>query len=82
LGWQISVLGAALAFGVAEESVARLYAAGVIPGLMIAVMIAAYVVWQRASSISARHSEGLSADRSMPEAERPVAESMAGGQKG
>jgi TRAP-type C4-dicarboxylate transport system permease large subunit len=57
LGWQISVLGAALAFGVAEESVARLYAAGVIPGLMIAVMIAAYVVWQRASSISARHSE-------------------------
>ena len=30
----------------AEESVARLYAAGVIPGLMIAVMIAAYVVWR------------------------------------
>jgi TRAP-type C4-dicarboxylate transport system permease large subunit len=49
LGWQISVLGAALAFGVAEESVARLYAAGVIPGLMIAVMIAAYVVWRAKS---------------------------------
>jgi len=30
----------------AEESVARLYAAGVIPGLMIAVMIAAYVIWR------------------------------------
>jgi C4-dicarboxylate transporter, DctM subunit len=30
----------------AEESVARLYAAGVLPGLMIAVMIAAYVVWR------------------------------------
>src|SRR6202012_5086471 len=30
----------------AEESVARLYAAGVIPGLMIAAMIAAYVVWR------------------------------------
>ena len=30
----------------AEESVARLYAAGVIPGLMIAVMIAAYVMWR------------------------------------
>jgi C4-dicarboxylate transporter, DctM subunit len=30
----------------AEESVARLYAAGVIPGLMIAVMIAGYVVWR------------------------------------
>jgi C4-dicarboxylate transporter DctM subunit len=30
----------------AEESVARLYAAGVIPGLMIAAMIALYVVWR------------------------------------
>jgi C4-dicarboxylate transporter, DctM subunit len=30
----------------AEESVARLYAAGVLPGLMIAGMIAAYVVWR------------------------------------
>jgi C4-dicarboxylate transporter, DctM subunit len=30
----------------AEESVARLYAAGVIPGLMIAAMLAAYVVWR------------------------------------
>jgi C4-dicarboxylate transporter DctM subunit len=30
----------------AEESVARLYAAGVIPGLMIAGMLAAYVVWR------------------------------------
>jgi C4-dicarboxylate transporter, DctM subunit len=30
----------------AEESVARLYAAGVIPGLMIAAMIAAYVMWR------------------------------------
>src|SRR3954452_25445953 len=31
---------------VAEESVARLYAAGVIPGLMIAAMIALYVMWR------------------------------------
>jgi len=30
----------------AEESVARLYAAGIIPGLMIAAMIAIYVVWR------------------------------------
>src|SRR5476649_963426 len=30
----------------AEESVARLYAAGVVPGLMIAVMIALYVMWR------------------------------------
>jgi len=30
----------------AEESVARLYAAGVFPGLMIAIMIAAYVMWR------------------------------------
>ena len=30
----------------AEESVARLYAAGVIPGLMIAAMIALYVMWR------------------------------------
>src|SRR6266516_5260443 len=30
----------------AEESVARLYAAGVIPGLMIAAMLAVYVVWR------------------------------------
>jgi len=30
----------------AEESVARLYAAGVVPGLMIAAMIALYVVWR------------------------------------
>ena len=30
----------------AEESVARLYAAGVIPGLMIALMLAGYVVWR------------------------------------
>jgi C4-dicarboxylate transporter DctM subunit len=30
----------------AEESVARLYAAGVIPGLMIAAMLAAYVMWR------------------------------------
>jgi C4-dicarboxylate transporter DctM subunit len=30
----------------AEESVARLYAAGVVPGLMIAVMIAVYVMWR------------------------------------
>ena len=30
----------------AEESVARLYAAGVLPGLMIAAMLAAYVVWR------------------------------------
>ena len=30
----------------AEESVARLYAAGVIPGLMITAMIALYVVWR------------------------------------
>jgi C4-dicarboxylate transporter, DctM subunit len=30
----------------AEESVARLYAAGILPGLMIAVMIAAYVMWR------------------------------------
>lgn len=30
----------------AEESVARLYAAGVIPGLLIAVLIAGYVMWQ------------------------------------
>lgn len=29
----------------AEESVPRLYAAGVLPGLMIALMLAAYVVW-------------------------------------
>src|SRR4051794_13233761 len=30
----------------AEESVARLYAAGVVPGLMIAGMLAAYVLWR------------------------------------
>lgn len=30
----------------AEESVTRLYAAGVIPGLIIAAMIAVYVVWR------------------------------------
>jgi C4-dicarboxylate transporter DctM subunit len=30
----------------AEESVARLYAAGVLPGLMIAGMLAIYVVWR------------------------------------
>ena len=30
----------------AEESVARLYAAGVVPGLMIAGMIALYVMWR------------------------------------
>src|SRR4051794_8740190 len=30
----------------AEESVARLYAAGVVPGLLIAAMIAAYVMWR------------------------------------
>ena len=30
----------------AQESVARLYAAGVIPGLMIAAMLAAYVIWR------------------------------------
>ena len=30
----------------AEESVARLYAAGVIPGLMIAGMLAVYVIWR------------------------------------
>jgi C4-dicarboxylate transporter DctM subunit len=30
----------------AEESVARLYAAGVLPGLLIAGMLAAYVVWR------------------------------------
>jgi C4-dicarboxylate transporter DctM subunit len=30
----------------AEESVARLYAAGVVPGLMIASMLVAYVVWR------------------------------------
>src|SRR5918994_5670346 len=30
----------------AEESVARLYAAGVLPGLMIAGMLAAYVIWR------------------------------------
>src|ERR1700731_72969 len=30
----------------AEESVARLHAAGVIPGLMIAAMLAVYVVWR------------------------------------
>src|SRR5437660_12396738 len=30
----------------AEEAVARLYAAGVVPGLMIAAMIALYVVWR------------------------------------
>src|SRR5215213_980907 len=30
----------------AEESVARLYAAGVVPGLMIAGMIAVYVIWR------------------------------------
>ncbi len=30
----------------AEESVARLYAAGVLPGLMIAAMLAVYVVWR------------------------------------
>src|SRR6185312_7182821 len=30
----------------AEESVARLYAAGVVPGLLIAGMIAAYVMWR------------------------------------
>ena len=29
----------------AEESVARLYAAGVVPGLLIAAMLALYVVW-------------------------------------
>ena len=29
----------------AEESVPRLYAAGIIPGLMLAAMLAAYVVW-------------------------------------
>jgi C4-dicarboxylate transporter DctM subunit len=29
----------------AEESVARLYAAGIIPGLLIAAILAAYVVW-------------------------------------
>ena len=29
----------------AQESVPRLYAAGVLPGLLIAAMIAAYVVW-------------------------------------
>jgi C4-dicarboxylate transporter DctM subunit len=29
----------------AEESVPRLYAAGVVPGLLIAVMLAVYVVW-------------------------------------
>jgi C4-dicarboxylate transporter DctM subunit len=30
----------------AEESVARLYAAGVVPGLLIAGMLAAYVMWR------------------------------------
>src|SRR5689334_23927418 len=30
----------------AEESVARLYAAGVLPGLLIAAMLATYVVWR------------------------------------
>jgi C4-dicarboxylate transporter, DctM subunit len=30
----------------AEESVPRLYAAGMIPGLLIAVMLAAYVMWR------------------------------------
>src|SRR5207237_8694780 len=30
----------------AEESVARLYAAGVVPGLMLDVMIGAYAVWR------------------------------------
>ena len=30
----------------AQESVARLYAAGVIPGLMIAAMLAVYVIWR------------------------------------
>src|SRR6202012_168232 len=30
----------------AEESVARLYAAGVVPGLLIAGMLAIYVVWR------------------------------------
>jgi C4-dicarboxylate transporter DctM subunit len=30
----------------AEESVARLYAAGVLPGLMIAAMLAVYVIWR------------------------------------
>src|SRR4051812_42926003 len=30
----------------AEESVARLYAAGVLPGLLIAAMLAVYVVWR------------------------------------
>ena len=30
----------------AEESVARLYAAGVVPGLLIAGMIATYVIWR------------------------------------
>src|SRR6202023_3810260 len=30
----------------AEESVARLYAAGVVPGLLIAAMLAVYVVWR------------------------------------
>jgi C4-dicarboxylate transporter, DctM subunit len=30
----------------AEESVSRLYAAGVIPGLMIAAMLSAYVMWR------------------------------------
>jgi len=29
----------------AEESVARLYAAGILPGLLLAAMLAAYVVW-------------------------------------
>jgi len=29
----------------AEESVPRLYAAGVLPGLMLAIMLAAYVMW-------------------------------------
>jgi C4-dicarboxylate transporter DctM subunit len=35
-----------IVYGVAaQESVPRLYAAGVLPGLMIAAMLAAYVVW-------------------------------------
>jgi C4-dicarboxylate transporter, DctM subunit len=37
----------------AEESVPRLYAAGVVPGLMLALMLASYVIW-----FARRHSIG------------------------
>lgn len=46
----------------AQESVPRLYAAGIVPGLLIAVLIAGYVIW-RASSGNFGAGEAFSLNR-------------------